>query len=303
MRRSLVPSHHALAAFETVARHGGVMRAAEELHLSQSAISRLIKQVEDAIQVKLFDRIRQRLVLTEAGRAYARELRKVIRGLEQATLRVMAYGAGGGAGTINLGVFSTFGAKWLIPRLSEFKRLQPSVVISCYARPRPFSFDEDPLDAAVHYGEPIWPDAVLEPMFGEELVPVASPNLPGIRSLRKAKDVLSFPLLHELTRPTAWRQWFEQEGVVLPQSLPGARFDQFAMVAQAARAGLGIALVPRFLFEAEINAKELFVPFNRPVAGAHQYYFVYPHRNAANPVLLQFRDWLLGVARRQRKSS
>src|ERR1700682_1781834 len=146
MRRSLIPSLHALAAFESAARHGGIMRAAYELHLSQSAVSRLVKQGEEAIQGKVVDRVRQRLLLTDAGRAYARELRKIIDELEQATFQVMAYGSGGSEGTLNLGVFSTFGTKWLIPRLEAFRRRQPSVVISCYVRPRPFSFDDDPLD-------------------------------------------------------------------------------------------------------------------------------------------------------------
>ena len=296
MRRSLVPSLHALIAVESVARHGGIMRAAHELHLSQSAVSRLVKQVEDAIQVKLFDRVRQRLILTEAGRVYSRDTRKILGEFEQATLQVMAYGSGGRSGALNLGVFSTFGTKWLIPRLEQYREKQPNVVISCYARPRQFSFDDDPLDAAIHYGDPIWPGAIVEPLFGEELIPVASPRLPGIKQLKKAKDALEFPLLHEVTRPWAWNRWLEQQGVLLEHSLPGARFDQFNMVVEAAMACLGIALVPRFLFEAEIAAKKLFLPFKQSVLGNYKYYFALPHRNAGNAVLLNFKEWLLETA-------
>jgi LysR family glycine cleavage system transcriptional activator len=303
MRRSLIPSLHALIAFESAARYGGIMRAADELHLSQSAVSRLVKQVEDAIQVKLFDRVRQRLILTEAGRAYSRQMHRVLGEIEQATLQVMAYGSGGRSGTLNLGVFSTFGTKWLIPRLETYKERQPNIVISCYARPRLFSFDDDPLDGAIHYGDAIWPGAIVEPLFGEHLVPVVSPHLQGIHNLKKAKDILSFPLLHEVTRPWAWNRWLEQEGVVLENSLPGARFDQFNMVAQAAKVGLGIGLVPRFLFEAEIASKELFVPFNRPIFGEYKYYFVYPHRNSANAIVLDFKDWLLETARGERMAT
>lgn len=87
---------------------------------------------------------------------------------------------------------------------------------------------------------------------------------------------------------------------MLENSLPGARFDQFNMVAQAAKVGLGIGLVPRFLFEAEIASKELFVPFNRPIFGEYKYYFVYPHRNSANAIVLDFKDWLLETARGER---
>ncbi|WP_281405443.1 MULTISPECIES: LysR family transcriptional regulator [unclassified Mesorhizobium] len=289
-------------AFESAARHGGIMRAADDLHLSQSAVSRLVKQVEDAVQVKLFDRVRQRLVPTEAGRTYARQLRKILIELEQTTLQIMAYGSGGEQGTLNLGVFSTFGTKWLIPRLEEFRQSNPNIVVSCYVRSRPFSFDEDPLDAAIHYGEPIWPNAVVEPLFGEALVPIASPHLPGIEGLKEAKDVLSFPILHEVTRPWAWNQWFEQETVQISGTLLGARFDQFQMIAQAAKSGLGIALVPRFLFESEIASGELFVPLNKPLIGDSKYYLVYPHRNSASPSVLSFKSWLLKSAQQEQTS-
>jgi LysR family glycine cleavage system transcriptional activator len=296
MRRSLVPSLPALIAFECSARHGGIMRAAEELHLSQSAVSRLVKQVEDAVQVKLFDRIRQRLILTDAGRGYAREMHSILGDIEQATLRIMAYGSGGATGVLNLGVFSTFGTKWLIPRLQAYKVLRPGTVISCYVRPQAFSFDDDPLDATIHYGDPVWPGAIAEPLFGEHLIPVASPKLAGIQQMERPADLLAHPLIHEVTRPLAWKRWFEREGVALEGTLVGARFDQFLMVAEAAKAGLGVALVPRFLFESEIARGELIVPFNRPYTGDYQYYFVYPQRNLANPVVVDFKDWLLRTA-------
>jgi LysR family transcriptional regulator, glycine cleavage system transcriptional activator len=299
MRRTLFPSVHAMMAFESVARHGGIMRASDELHLSPSAVSRLVKQVEDTVQVKLFERVRQRLVLTEAGRTYARELRKILSELEQTSLQIMAYGSGGELGTLNLGVFSTFGSKWLIPRLENFRQTNANIVVSCYVRPKPFSFDEDPLDAAIHYGDPNWPNAIVEPLFGESLVLIASPHLAGIVDLKEAKDVLSFPILHEVTRPWAWNQWFEQEKVDLPNALLGARFDQFQMVAQAAKSGLGIALVPRFLFESEIASGEFLVPLNRPLVADAKYYFVHPHRNSANPNVQIFKKWLLKTARRE----
>src|SRR5579871_6094 len=296
MRRSLIPSLPALIAFECAARHGGIMRAAEELHLSQSAVSRLVKQVEDSVQVKLFDRVRQRLILTEAGRGYAREMHSILDDIEQATLRIMAYGSGGATGVINLGVFSTFGTKWLIPRLEAYKTLRPGTAISCYVRPHAFSFDDDPLDATIHYGDPVWPDAIAEPLFGEQLVPVASPKLEGIQKLVRPADLLAYPLIHEVTRPLAWQRWFEREGVALEGSIIGARFDQFLMVAEAAKAGLGVALVPRFLFESEIGRGDLIIPFNRPYTGDYQYYFVYPQRNLANPIVIDFKDWLLMTA-------
>jgi LysR family glycine cleavage system transcriptional activator len=299
MRRSLFPSLHAIMAFESAARHGGIIRASQELHLSQSAVSRLVKQVEETVQVKLFDRVRQRLVLTEAGKTYAREMKKILGEMEQMTLQLMAYGSGGGGGSINLGVFSTFGSKWLIPKLEDFRKRAPNITVSCYVRSKPFSFDDDPLDAAIHFGEANWANAVMEPLFTEQLVPVASPHLDGIYSLKTATDLLGFPLLHEVTRPWAWHQWFEQEHVAIPDSILGARFDQFQMVAQAARAGLGIALLPRFLFEQELASGELFLPINKSLNSEGEYYFVFPQRSVSNLAFHAFREWFLEIAHKE----
>lgn len=296
MKRSLLPSLHALMAFESAARHGGIIRASQELHLSQSAVSRLVKQVEETVRVKLFDRVRQRLILTDAGRSYAREMRKILDEMEQMTLQLMAYGSGGSGGNLNLGVFSTFGSKWLIPKLEDFRRLTPNVTVSCYVRSKPFSFDDDPLDAAIHFGEATWPNSIMDPLFAEKLIPVASPHLEGVGSIRKAEDLLKFPLLHEVTRPWAWHEWFTQEHVSISDSILGARFDQFQMVAQAAKAGLGVALLPRFLFEQELASGELFLPINKSLTSEGMYYFVYPQRSVENPTVVAFRNWLLKVA-------
>jgi LysR family glycine cleavage system transcriptional activator len=299
MKRSLFPSLHAIMAFESAARHGGIIRASQELHLSQSAVSRLVRQVEETVQVKLFDRVRQRLILTDAGKTYAREMRKILSEMEQMTLQLMAYGSGGSGGNLNLGVFSTFGSKWLIPKLEDFKRRAPNVTVSCYVRSKPFSFDDDPLDAAIHFGEASWANSIMDPLFSENLVPVASPYLSGIGSIKSADDLLRFPLLHEVTRPWAWHQWFEQELISISDSILGARYDQFQMVAEAAKAGLGIALLPRFLFEQELVSGELFLPINKSLESDGMYYFVYPQRSGASPALIAFREWLLEIASKE----
>lgn len=291
MERRLIPSLNALAAFEAAARHGSIVGASNELHLSQSAVSRLVKQVEDALQVTLFDRIRQRLVLTEAGRSYAHSLRGMFHDLEETTFRVMAYGVA--SGSLSIGVFSTIATKWLIPRLPRFQALEPDVVVNCFVRPAPFDFDTDMLDAAIHYGRPVWPGATLEPLFGETLVPVGSPDLPRLRELRTAADLAALPLLHEVTRPGAWHEWFGANAVDNPRAFHGARFDQFGMVAQAAIAGLGVALIPRFLIEEELESGRLVILLDRPIAGPNKYYFVTPHRNVGMRPLEMLRRWLV----------
>jgi LysR family glycine cleavage system transcriptional activator len=212
-------------------------------------------------------------------------------GLEETTFRVMAYGIS--SGSLSIGVFSTFATKWLIPRLPRFKADHPDVLINCFVRPAPFDFDADTLDAAIHYGRPVWPGALVEPLFGEVLVPVASPLLPGIAAVRSAADLARLPLLHEVTRPAAWHDWFNANGVDNIQAFLGARFDQFGMVAQAAIAQCGVALIPRFLIEAELESGVLVMPINLPVSGTHQYCLVSPHRNKGLRPLQDFRDWLI----------
>lgn len=297
MRRRLLPSVSALAAFESAARHSSISAAAAELHLSQSAVSRLVRQVEDALEVKLFERVRQRIVLTEPGRVYAQYVYEMLDNLEQTTFRVMGYGTTGG--TLSLGVFPTLAIKWLLPRLPDFKSAHPEVTVNCFVRSEQFDFEDDPLDAAIHFGEPIWPDTVVVPLFSEVLVPVASPDMPGVSAIQSAADIASLPLLHEVTRPTAWRDWFAGQGIEQPGLVQGARFDQFGLIGAAAQAGLGVGLIPRFLVEDELQAGHLKVLLDSPLESSGGYYLVYPHRNAGVKVIEAFRDWLVAEARKQ----
>jgi LysR family glycine cleavage system transcriptional activator len=297
MRRRLMPSLTAITAFEAAARHGSIARSATELHLSQSAVSRLVRQVEDALQVPLFDRSHQRLTLTGAGVEYAQSVRAILDDLEQATFRAMAHG--NAAGSLSLGVFSTLGTKWLIPRLPGFQKSRPGVIVSCFVRPEPFDFDLDRLDAAIHYGEPVWPHASSVRLFGETLVPVASPHLDGLRDARTPADLIRLPLLHEATRPSVWAEWHDAQGLEQRNAFQGARFDQFGAVMGAAVAGLGIGLVPLILARDEIAAKRLVVPLDLPLKGAHSYHLVIPQRNAGMRLLEEFRDWLLEECRQE----
>lgn len=294
MRRRLLPSLNALVAFEAAVRHGSIVQAASELNLSTSAVSRAVRQVEDALQVVLFDRVRQRIVLTEAGRAYGQVARQLLDELERTTFRVMAYGVA--SGSLSLGVFSTFASKWLIPRLPTFQNPRPGIIVSCFIHARPFDFDEHQLDAAIHYGEPVWPGAIVEPLFGDLLVPVAGPQLADARPFNEAVDLLALPLLHEVTRPLAWQDWFQANGVQNKSTLQGARFDQFATVTAAAAAGLGVGLIPLFLIQDELATGKLKIVLNRPLPGPHRYHFVYPHRSVGSKLLEEFRKWIVAEA-------
>ena len=290
-QRLALPSLTALAAFEAAARHLSFTKAAEELNLTQGAVSRQVAAVEAQLGLKLFERVRQRVVLTAAGSAYAGEVREALARLTAATVNAMAFRGAGGI--LDLAILPTFGTRWLIPRLPGFFQRHPGVTINFATRILPFDFAREGLDAAIHFGEAVWPGARMHRLMGEVIVPVASPALVARHQLAEVADVLTVPLLQQATRPRAWGLWLAAQGLSADRAVMGPRFEQFAMVAQAAVAGLGLAIVPRFLVEDELRAGALVVPFERPITSEEAYYLVYPEEKAGRPALSAFRDWLL----------
>ncbi len=299
MRRR-IPSIEALVAFEAAARHLSFTRAADALALTQSAICKQIAGLEDYLGVPLFNRIRKRLSLTEAGAAYAREVTAGLDRLERSTLSVMAHR--GRRNVLELAVIPTFATRWLIPRLGEFQRCHPGITVNLTTRNRPFVFPESRFDAAIHFGAAVWPGAVVKPLFGEAVVPVCSPHLLVRFPCTAPGDLARLPLLHQAHRHDAWPRWFEAAGVPDADVMQGPRFELFSMLVEAARAQLGVALVPRFLASSEIASGELVVPFDLPLASEMGYYFVYPDLPEVSPALASFAEWLLGEAAAYRES-
>ena len=295
LRRGFLPPIGSLVAFECAARHESFSRAAEELHLTQSAISRQIRALEEVVGVALFERVRQRVVLSEAGRAYLDDVRRTLGELGEATHRVMGFA--GSRGVLELAVLPTFGARWLVPRLGRFLALHPEVTVNLAARIEPFDFAADPFDAAIHVGQPAWAGGVLEHLMDEEVVPVARPDWLGARGLSTPADLARLPLLHQSTRPSAWADWFASVGVTTDAAWRGPRIDQFSMVAEAAACGLGAALVPRFLIEEELASGRLAVLFATPLATRSAYYVVHPASKGRSALLRAFEEWIVAEAK------
>jgi DNA-binding transcriptional LysR family regulator len=158
-------------------------------------------------------------------------------------------------------------------------------------------FNETSFDAAIHFGSSLWPGAVTRYLFGEELTTVCSPALLGGRQALPLSAVEEFGLLHLSARPDAWRQWLSQAGLHQVDAMKGQRYELFSMLVEAARAGLGVALVPSFLVMREIESGELVKPFELALPGDSGYYFVYPENSQNTPVLHAFEEWLLRAAR------
>jgi DNA-binding transcriptional LysR family regulator len=286
--RRFIPSTSCLLAFETAARYLSFTKAAHELHMTQGAISRQVAMLEDYLGTPLFERIHRRLVLTEAGREYALQVAAILQQIEMATFQAMTHN--NGIGVLKLAILPTFGIKWLIPRLPRFTAAHPDVQLNLSTEVLPFDFNQRQVDAAIHFGEPDWPGAVMVRLMGEEVVPVCSRELGA--QIGSVADLARMTLLQHATRPQAWRDWFMHVDVECPNALFGPRFEQLSMVIQAAVAGLGVALMPKFLVETEIRTEQLLVPFPLAVKSPQSYYLAYPEKNAGKPAVIKFRDWI-----------
>ena len=298
MRRK-IPGTDVLITFETVARHQSFTRAAAELALTQSAVCRQIAGLEQFLGVPLFNRIKKRISLTDAGQLYARQVREDLARLERDTLSIMAHQGAGGV--LELAVIPTFATRWLIPRLGEFNRTHPEITLNLTTRAEPFMFTDTAFDAAIHFGDPIWPGAVAEYLFGEEMVPVCSPELIAGMGPLEARDLGRLPLLHQSSRPDAWHDWFAMLGIDDIHALRGARYELFGMLVEAARANLGVALVPRFFVLGELEAGSLTIPCAHAMTSERGYYLVYPERKSTSAALHTFTQWLLERACRYRE--
>lgn len=286
--RRLLPPIHALHAFEAAARTGSISNAARELDLTQSAVSRQIQALEEQLGLELFVRDKQTIRLTLAGQSYARDIREALRRVSTASLNIRANPLGG---TLTLGILPTFGTRWLAQRLPRFAAQYPGIHLNLFSRPTPFDFNLDSIDAAIHFGKPQWPDADFMPLFGESVLPVGAPELVSRFTFTTPQDIRQAPLLILLSRPDAWERWLADLGAP-SEGIHGMMFDQFEMVIRAARAGLGLALLPSFLIAEELAAGQLVAALPEARPSPERYYLVSPTERGNYAPLVAFREWL-----------
>ena len=297
MRRK-IPSTAALVAFESAARHQSFTKAADELALTQSAVCRQIAGLEEFLGIELFRRSRRGVKLTEAGLAYSRKVAAQLDAVERDTLAAMGQQ---GAQGLELAVVPTFATQWLVPRLKAFQQLHPEVTVHLTNRTRPFLFADTSFDAAIYFGDGEWSGTEAHYLMPEEPLPVCSPELLGERTQFAAAELANLPLLQQSTRPYAWRQWFAAQGLNVPRDMSGPRYELFSMLAQAAMHDMGVALIPPFLIQRELDAG-LLVPAHPAalLSSDRAYRLMIPERKVESAALCAFRDWLLQAAREYR---
>ncbi len=296
MRRR-IPSTTALLAFEAAARHENLSAAAEELCLTESAVSRQITALEEFLAVKLFNRIRNRLSLSHAGRVYLEQVSATLEQLEKHTLSLMAYQGYGGI--LELAVIPTFALKWLLPRMRGFYASCPEITVNMRERPEPFLFRNSTFDAAVHFDHPAWAGVIKVELFGEDLIPVLSPRHFDVASIRDPADLADIPLLHKSTtaRADAWKRWFALVGCKDSNPYRGAQYALYSMLIEAARMGLGAALVPRFYVAGDIAEGTLAAPFPYVLKDEKRFCIVYPDYKQDFRPLTLFLEWVRDEAK------
>lgn len=285
--RRFLPSIPSLLALEAVDRLGSASAAAEELSLTQSAISRQLKSMEQQLGVDLIQRSQMRLHLTPAAQEYVQVARAALTQLAQASLKLKANPTGG---SLNLSILPAFGMHWLAPRLQDFARRHPEVTVNLNTRLRPFDFETQHFDAAIHFGQRDWAGVNYLPIMRETVLPVCAPDI-----LPDNPDDIEWlagaPLLHLETRPDAWERWFAGQGRDVT-GVRGMLFDQFSTMGQATVHGLGVALLPSYLVEEDLRTGRLVQAWQGPGVSLGDFYLVWPQSRAESEPLKSFRLWL-----------
>jgi LysR family glycine cleavage system transcriptional activator len=293
-----LPPLNALKAFETAARHLSFTKAADELFVTQAAVSHQIKALEEFLSMKLFIRRNRTLLLTEEGQGYFLELKDIFKSLGDATERLLARGS---KGAITVASPPSFASQWLVPRIGEFSEAYPDIDV----RIKAVSFDEgflgDDVDIAIYYGRGRWNGLQADKLHAEFLTPLCSPRLfQGIKPLDTLSDLRHHILLHDSSR-SAWKLWLKQVGVEGVNVNQGPVFSHSMLVLQAAALGQGIALGNTVLARAELAAGRLVMPFEEKVESRDAFYLVCHEGQAELGKIEAFRNWVLAVVEQEQE--
>ena len=301
--RNALPALDLLVGFEAAARHLSFTRAGEELYLTQSAVSRQIKELEDQLGVQLFQRRHRALALTPEGQQFYAAAAQVLVTMRAATdrLRLRA-----GRQAIALTTTHSFAALWLIPRLAGFTRAHPEADVRITADTRVQDLERDGLDIAIRHG----PAALAGPhalrLFGERVFPVCSPKLlrDKSRPLRQPAD-LGKHILLQYDDPDGrhpwlhWKTWLEVAGIAELRPAGTLSFSGYEQIIPAAVAGHGVALGRTPLVRDLLASKELVAPFRSSADPARAYFAIVSKRAAGRPEVAAFVDWLKQTAAKE----
>lgn len=293
-----LPPLNALRTFEVAARHLSFTKAAEELNVTQAAVSHQIRQLEEHLGMPLFRRFNRRLTLTDEGQQYLPSVRTAFDELSSATRRLMQ---GDRYGILTVSVLPSFAARWLVPRLGQFRHAHPEIDLRLAATAESVDFNRADVDMGVRYGRGRYPGLHATRLMEEEYFPVCNPSLlEGPNPLRHPSDLREHTLLHDEHNPgepnPMWRDWLRAAGAGDVNPNRGPIFGDASMMLQAALAGQGVAMGRTALVIDDLAAGRLVRPFELALPGGFAYWVVSPEATAERPKIRAFREWLLAEA-------
>ena len=286
-----VPPLRALKAFEAASRYLSFTKAAEELHVTQAAISHQIKNLEEMTGVSLFKRYNRSLKMTAEGKLYLMSIRDALESLEKATRQLKNRDS---SGTLNISVLPSFATKWLSRRIWKFQEKHSEIDVRISAFEWLVDFKKEDCDIAIRYSnQGKWEGLTSELLFKEEVFPVCGrryyKNMP---TDLKPEDLLKMNLMHEDYVNEDWHDWFAAAGIKHLDNLRGTRFSHTVTMLESVENNQGFALGRTPLVQDDINRGLLVAPFDIRLESSMSYYLVYPSDNHSDRKLQMIRDWL-----------
>jgi DNA-binding transcriptional LysR family regulator len=290
----MIPPLSALQAFETIARRKSFSLAAEELHLTPSAVSHQVAKLEGLLHVRLFERSARGVELTPAGQQYLQRVASALGAINSAT-EDLKHGV---QDTLYVHSSPSFASLWLMPRIARFAERHPNISLMLSASHVHSDFQLGQMDIDIRYGLPNWPNLEVEPIFTEKILPLASPEFIRTHALHTPEDLLRVPLIQSSVNVAQWPDWFSRFGEGLRPERMGLRFDRAMMSLDAAVQKLGAALESASLGQALIASGKLQPVFEDHLSMEVQAHFmVYPARHGSRPEVKSFVEWLREEAR------
>jgi len=288
MNRRLPPLN-ALKAFESAARHGSFSAAAQALHVTHGAISRQVQQLEQWLEVDLFERQGRRVVLSPAGHAYLPAIQAALDNIAQATEKLTLRRQGR---RLNINVTPTLAMHWLLPRLTHFQLRYPGVELRLATSDASINNQNADFDIAIRRGREHWHGFVSHAFLSEREIPVCSPSLLQRQPIRCAADLAQHTLLHAETRPVAWPRWLAAAGVPALQSAAVQHFDHYYLALQAAVDGLGVTMGALPVIESELASGKLVAPLQGPEIAVRGYSWAVQQTRVGDELITAFCQWL-----------
>lgn len=287
--KTRLPPLNAMKSFEAAARLGSMTKAAEELFITQVAVSNQIANLEQSIQASLFVRAHRRISLTPEGESLYEIVSVFFRDLRALSDRTAARAD---AAPLHIASCPNFAMQWLIPRIGEFRARHPSVEVELDTSSREVDFARTQAHAVIRSGSGDWPKVDCLALADIELVPVCTGEFLGRHpALATPRGLAEATLLHSGSRPDDWRTWLDATGT--PGVDPGAsiRFENGSMALQAAASGLGVAIAAKVLVEADLRSGRMIDLFGHAVPARDKYYFITPRGHTSSSLKL-YRDWM-----------